>query len=410
MQGGDLMNSEESSIYFSNYAIDNNPRLYKLSNQTQLKIYLLLSNRVLIPPTHFLKMSDGNLKELTDLKSFFEQGYICTTLYDGFGKVTDYLNFKIENDIGYERVYKYRLEKLDDFFESDKSAVSSTDSKQGGEFTSIVLSQIEEYKKKISNRKIERELNEEEKYIHELIANSNKGFLYKAELEKEIHDLRTDKKISKALKNDTLALIDKSYFLAGAIGTNSILSYSAHYDEIGLPLNYGSHKVTHLVYSTDFFVKVLEALGIIDSVEDIEKLSVNDILSLKKTSAFKKFIMEYSKLCDIINCKSIEDDMFRDSKSINDKRVRLLWWKRLAKCLAAVAALPIDGVINLIEGEMNIPIYTIATACLGAFCSHSKFDKTYEKCVVDRISIQISKRIDIFSHFCLLLKDKINNS
>ncbi len=408
-QGEDLMNNQELSIYFSNYAIENNQTLNNISNQTQLKILLLLSNRVLIPPTHFLKMSDSNLDELGDLKRFFEQGYICTTLYKGFEQVTDYLSFKIENDIGYNGVYKYRLKKLDGFFESEKSFVSATDSKQGGEFTSIILNQIEEYKKNIDGRKLEKEFAEEEKYIHELIAGSNKGFLYKAEVEKEIKILKTKRKISNTLFNDTLALIDKSYFLAGAIGNNSILSYSTHYDEIGLPLNYGSHKVTNLAYSTDFFVLVLKALGIIESVSEIDSLSVNDILSLKRTPEFEKFIKEYGKLCDIVNCKNIECDMFRDSKFISDKHRNLVWWKRLAKCLVALVALPIDGITSLIEGEMKVPIYTIIAACLESFCSYSKFDKIFETCLVDKISIKLSKRIDIFSHFCLLLKEKINN-
>ena len=178
--------NQEISIYFSNYAIAKNMLTENISNETQLKVLLLLSNRVLIQPTHFLKMSNENLEELSELKKFFDEGYICTTLYQGFSQVTDYLNFKIENDEEYQNIYKYRLEKLENFFESEKSFLNAKDTKQGGEFSSILLEQIDEYKKKIDNSKIQKEMLKEERYIYELLANSPKGFLYKAEVVNEI--------------------------------------------------------------------------------------------------------------------------------------------------------------------------------------------------------------------------------
>ena len=35
------------------------------------------------------------------------------------------------------------------------------------------------------------------------------------------------------------------------------------------------------------------------------------------------------------------------------------------------------------------------------------FDQLFEKNVVDKISVGLSKRVDAFSHFCLLLKEKL---
>ena len=131
------MKKDEMRIYYGNYAIENGLPPKTLSNEIQLKVLLLLSNRVLIPPTHFLKMSNENLEELSGLKAFFDEGYICTTLYQGFDKITDYLRFKIENDAGYRYVYNYRLEKLEDFFESEKSVLPARDSRQGGEFSTF---------------------------------------------------------------------------------------------------------------------------------------------------------------------------------------------------------------------------------------------------------------------------------
>lgn len=112
------MSDENMNIYFSNYLIGQDSTDI-FSNEVQLKVLLLLSNRVLIPPTHFLKMSNSSLEELGEFKSFFDKGYICTTLYQGFDQVTDYLKFKIENDQGYINTYRYRLEKIESFFESE---------------------------------------------------------------------------------------------------------------------------------------------------------------------------------------------------------------------------------------------------------------------------------------------------
>lgn len=401
---------EEINIYFSNYAIAKNMLMEKFSNETQLKVLLLLSNRVLIPPTHFLKMSNESLEELSELKRFFDEGYICTTLYQGFSHVTDYLNFKIENDKGYQNVYKYRLEKLEGFFESEKSFFDAKDTKQGGEFSSILLEQIEEYKRTINNSKIEKEMLNEEKYIYELLANSPKGFLYKAEVEKEIENLSKNRKISKELRRDSLVLIDRSYLLAGAINNNSILSFSAHYNEIGLPICYGNHRVTNLAYSTEFFVSVLRALKIIDSVEEMATMNVNDILQLKRSKEFEKFIKEYSKLCDIVNGRGISCNSYEDSQILSEKQRNLKWWNRLSKCLIAIVALPLDIIVGNLDGGNPIPIYSIIVVCLEAFCSKSKFENIFEKNIVDKISLKLSKKVDVFSYFCLLLKEKIEIS
>lgn len=399
--------NQEISIYFSNYAIAKNMLTENISNETQLKVLLLLSNRVLIPPTHFLKMSNENLEELSELKKSFDEGYICTTLYQGFSQVTDYLNFKIENDEGYQNIYKYRLEKLENLFESEKSFLNAKDTKQGGEFSSILLEQIDEYKKKIDNSKIQKEMLNEEKYIYELLVNSPKGFLYKAEVEKEIENLSKNKKISKELRNDSLVLIDRSYLLAGAINNNSVLSFSPHYIEIGLPIRYGNHRVTNLVYSTDFFISVLRALEIIDSVEEIATMNVNDILQIKKTKEFDKFVKEYSKLCDIINGIDISCNNYDDSQTLSEKQRNLKLWNRISKCLIAIVALPLDIIVGNIDGGNPIPIFSIIIVCLEAFCSKSKFENIFEKNIVDKISLKLSRKIDVFSYFCLLLKEKM---
>lgn len=396
--------NQEISIYFSNYAIAKNMLTENISNETQLKVLLLLSNRVLIPPTHFLKMSNENLEELSELKKFFDEGYICTTLYQGFSQVTDYLNFKIENDEEYQNIYKYRLEKLENFFESEKSFLNAKDTKQGGEFSSILLEQIDEYKKKIDNSKIQKEMLKEERYIYELLANSPKGFLYKAEVVKEIENLCRNKKISKGLRDDSLVLIDRSYLLAGAINNNSVLSFSPHYTEIGLPIRYGNHRVTNLVYSTGFFISVLCALEIIDSVEEIATMNVNDILQIKKSKEFDKFIKEYSKLCDIINGIDIS---YNDSQILSEKQRNLKLWNRISKCLIAIVALPLDIIVGNIDGGNPIPIISIIIVCLEAFCSKSKFENIFEKNIVDKISLKLSRKIDAFSYFCLLLKEKM---
>lgn len=400
------MKKDEMKIYYGNYAIENRLPPKDLSNEIQLKVLLLLSNRVLIPPTHFLKMSNENLEELSGLKAFFDEGYICTTLYHGFDKITDYLRFKIENDAGYRYVYNYRLEKLEDFFESEKSVLPARDSKQGGEFSSILLDQIEEYKKTINSSKLEKELLNEEKYIYELLANAPKGFLYKAEVENNIASLSANRKISKKLYRDSLILIDRSYFLAGAISNDSILSFSSHYDEIGLPFDYGNRKVTDQAYSTEFFVMVLKALGVIDTAGDIDLLSVSDILYLKSTKAFETFIREYARLCDMVNGHGFDGNL-QDSRILSRKQKNLIWWNRLSKCLIALAALPIDMATGFMDGGKSIPIYSMLTVCLEAFCSKSQFDQLFEKNVVDKISVRLSKKVDAFSHFCLLLKEKL---
>lgn len=400
------MNNEELNIYFSNYAIGQG-FVEKYSNEVQLKVLLLLSNRVLIPPTHFLKMNNKSLEGLGEFKSFFDKGYICTTLYQGFDQVTDYLKFKIENDQGYINTYTYRLEKLEGFFESENSICQAKDTKQGGEFSSILLEQIEEYRNLINNTKLEKEIDSEEKLIYELLANSSRGFLYKAEVEKEIINFNDNKTISKRVLNDSLILINRSYLLAGAVSNDSILSFSSYYDEIGLPLEYGSRQVTNLVYSTGFFVMVLKAMGIVDTVEEFNKLSVNEILELKNRLEFQKFTKEYTKLCSIVSGSEIDINVYQNSKILSNKQKNLIWWNRLSKCLIALAALPVDFITGFLDGGYPIPIYSLAVICLEAFCSHSKIDKIFNKNVVDKISIKVSKRIDVFSHFCLLLKDKI---
>ena len=400
------MNNEKQNIYFSNYMIGQGST-EKFSNEVQLKVLLLLSNRVLIPPTHFLKMSNRNLEELGEFKDFFDKGYICTTLYQGFEQVTDYLKFKVENDQGYINTYRYRLDKLERFFESENSICRAKDSKQGGEFSSILLDQIEEYKHLVNNTKLEKEIDNEEKLLYELLSNSSKGFLYKAEVEKEIKELNHNKKISRRVLNDSFIIINRSYLLAGAVSNESILSFSSYYDEIGLPLEYGNRQISNLVYSTGFFVMVLKALGIVDSVEEFNKLSVNDILQLKNRSEFQKFIKEYRKFCLIVDGSDSDVKLYESSVILSNKQKHLIWWNRLSKCLIALAALPIDIVTGLLDGGNPIPVYSLAVICIEAFCSQSKIEKIFDKNIVDRISTKVSKRVDVFSHFCLLLKDKI---
>ena len=151
---------------------------------------------------------------------------------------------------------------------------------------------------------------------------------------------------------------------------------------------------------------VLKALGVIDVAEDIDLLSVSDILYLKSTKAFETFIREYARLCDIVNGNGF-DGSLQDSRILSRKQKNLIWWNRLSKCLIALAALPIDMATGLMDGGKPIPIYTMLAACLEAFCSKSRFDQLFEKNVVDKISVGLSKRVDAFSHFCLLLKEKL---
>ena len=47
-----------------------------------------------------------DVETLIRLKDFFDEGYICTSLYQGFNEVTDYLKFKIEKIIAESSLIK----------------------------------------------------------------------------------------------------------------------------------------------------------------------------------------------------------------------------------------------------------------------------------------------------------------
>ncbi len=399
------MDNNEIKIYYTNYDLENSTKNI-CNHSLSIKVLLLLSNRILIPPTHFLKMGYENLDILKNFKEVFNKGYICTSLYNGFNNVSDYLSFKIENDKNYKNTYKYRLESIDYLFDDSKSIIKSKAEKQGGEFSSIFLDQLVILQNNAEKSSIVNEINLAEKYISEVLFYNKKGFLYKAELQNELSHIKTEKKISKSLLDNAMILIDRSYYIAGATHNNSILSYTNYFEEIAMPLTYGNHQITSIIYSVDFFIMIMKVLGIIESINDFDKLSVKDIIALKNTNEFKKFMIEYSGLCDIIQ-GNINLINIKDYKQIVTKKSRIKWWNKLSNCLIAMGLLPIDYVIGQVDGMAPIPILTIILIALNSFCSNSKVEKIIKRNTVDKININITKKFDAFSSFCFQLKEKL---
>jgi len=398
-----MVENKFKTIYYANYNIKS---VQKINHTLWLNSLLLLVNKILIPPTHLLRMNFEDLINLKTYSSYISRGNIYTNLYDGFNNVTQYLEYKIGEISESKQKYNTRLSIISDLFSSSKSYKITTAYQQSNIFTEIVNDNLKSFYNGRNHNINDDELKIIENAQNILFEKNSRGFIYRFEFEEVVNNLFKDNKIKKNSLKKIFKIIDNSYYVAGALHNKAIISYSERNNKLMIPSIYGEKPVSFYYYNPNFFLTFLKTLGIITSFDEFNKINRSELTDLRNTKIFNDFIREYESLFKTIN--NINLDNLENLLIICKLKKEINFYKKISEFIHFImVTLPIDLYLGSLPVPLSISIIIIKFILLKIL-EDSKIGKCYKKNISDKLCSRVIEIFNPFSAFCYKLKKIID--
>ena len=390
------------TIYYANFDEDSST---SKEHTLWLNVLLLLSEKILIPPTHLLRMRFENLNILKNYAVYISNGAIHTNLYEEFESVTQYLKYKIDETLESKAISNLRLETIADLFSSSNSYQITKACQQSDIFMKIIDDGLRNLNQKRSLQPDEFKLIENAQ--NNLLERSSRGYIYRSEIETEIHNLHLNEKIKRHSLEEVLKVIDEAYYIAGAYHNNAIITYSKQRNNnFYIPKTYANKTVNALYYDPNVFLTVMQSLGIISSFNDFNRIEQSELNDLRNTKVFSDFILKYKSFCESINSYNLSD--LEEMTFVDKSKKKIRQTEKAASIIYGLNLLPIDLLLGMLEtGFFPIPILTAIKLVLDKVFENTKPAKYIQKNVPDKICKNMLEIIDPFSAFCYKLKKDI---
>lgn len=389
----------EHIIYYSDFGLQKDGKLGYVDHELNLKVLLLLSDKILIPASHLIHARKKDLNILTGhFAEYFQEDYIYTQLpreYHSFDQYSyDYLNnYRFPDNL-------FAISKKLDFlhyhlFPETKNFRVYSIKSQVDFYYSTMIAQIEQ--DTLISEKTRQDI------LIKIYDKSDPNTpLSKAYFNNIIQELEHKRRrnIDHLKKYSEIC-----YYSAGAYTNNTIISSNSYLDSKALSeINsavQNSYSSSSL-YNPHFFVEILMRLGIIEDEKEIASLTSQEIFYLKSQKEFRTFLDTYYNLS-----KSVD----RIDEYINKERS---WYKKyefMKSLLFSFGLTMSEAVLSTycFEVSINPLLYVAVVWLLQAFVENSNFKpiksiKYYSiDCIIDKIGFSNH----IFLEFCHKIKKTI---
>jgi hypothetical protein len=232
------------------------------------------------------------------------------------------------------------------------------------------------------------------------ILNKNGFLLSKTDFDVLINNLKKSRRLNPIQYRTLKDFSNSAYYLAGGLGNNSIIGYSSYFQNLKISsLKTNIEYSPTILYDPRFFCDVLKKLKVIESKEDILKLSIEDINNLRQSVAFRKFILQYNKFCKLCQ-QTIDNKNLRDKVAKNiDLKIKTYKW--------AISFSSFLATLGILVSQNNFALSLYFLGLLENYISDLNFSHKFYANTIDKIRCRLIERIDPFTGFFLNIEQVI---
>lgn len=256
-----------------------------------LNTLALFCDKILIPTWHLLEMDNDKFDILLKKKLLFQEGIIYSRIPENMNSLEEYYEDakkKVTDRI--PEAVDIRINKIINELYGSTAEFAKFNVIEEQEYYSKELHDfLEEYHERVPNAKGIKEL---------LVLWKSGGIICKEVFEPILLERRCNRKISSESYRKIKKISDQLYFIAGA-SVQSLKVCSADYfwdKSTASIIKTTIPNIDNIIndkYNPENIIYLLIDLDVIKNREDIEKLSPEEIIKLRKQKCFKKFIECY---------------------------------------------------------------------------------------------------------------------
>lgn len=372
------------TIYYPHLDLETKGLLANNINHVlNIKLLLLLADRVLLLPSHLVYTEFAKLQSLKKyLIDFFESGKIVTSIHLGQNTLNDHYAEKIH--LAQSKQEQNRLVILSEFILSELFSESppliKRDNNQEICRFQIVFNDIN--KNSIIGTKNTRLIRSVELFETAFFNKSEscETFLTIQDVENLYNELFTIGKIPRSHVDFLRKNMIGAYYYCGSLANHAITAYNPYF--VGIQFDVISNDIpfrSNNAYNPDFLLDILLGLDVISCPDELLQLTSLDYDHIKQHTAWREFLSLFSHLYDHAFLLSSLISQEQNKQKRIDKIKTVLY-----NLLYGMSDMAFSTIIGLVlNGWIGVALGLILMT-EGVFFNESKFGKRAQFITVDK--------------------------
>ena len=388
------MYEKRSGNILSIFELEKDRLIQKTNHELNLKVLSLICDSVLLPPSHLLELSLSSLDFLkAEFKLFFDNQTFTTSVGSNQTNLNEFYFEKRLQSIDWNEIKERKSCEIIELFSNTDYFRKRDITRQSFVFYEQLKDLILTESEYINNVFTKRKINILETEIDKIL-NKKGFFISKKDFDNLIDRLKENRRLLSFQHKILKDFSNSAYYYAGGLGNNSIIGHSSYFQSVQINLlKLNTEYSPIILYNPSFFCDVLKKIKVIESDEDILKLSPTDIHELRQSDAFEKFILQYNKFSEICQ-QTIDNENFRNTiaKSI-DLKIKTYKW--------AFSFSSFISTLGLLVSQDAFILSMYLLGLLESYISNFSFSKKFYAKTIDKVRSSLVERIDPFTGFCL---------
>jgi len=374
-----------TTIYYPHYDLESKGLiLHGVDHLRNIILLLILSDRVLLQPSHLIATEYNNLLIINDrLSDYIHSGKIVTSIHSGQSSIDEF--YREKQFYASSKAERNRIEIRSDYISThlfdNPNSVFQRDNTKERELFHVVYNDINRQQLSVStNNRLKHSGSVFEDEFQELY--ERKGD-YLAE--EDVNALLADAEKAKKMPRNHIPFFKRNmigaYYYCGSLANGAITAYNPYF----VDLNYDvlskdiAYKSTN-AFNPDFLLDILLGTHIISHPDEITQLSNEDIDIIRNHKSWKEFVQLISQLYD--NAFVMENFILQEL-TVQEKYDK--WKSILFNMFYGLTDLTISSVIGLfLQGFLGIG-FGVLMLTFGTLFGESKIGRTLQYATVDRI-------------------------
>lgn len=284
-------------IYYPLLKIENEQRKKQYDHKHNLMILALVSDRIMIPARHLLDTDNDKFDVLLKCKKLFQEDVIysripedCTDLVEYYNNQREKANSQLDVDVMDIRISKI----MNEMYKGKENFVRYSVIEQQNYYSQKIKAFFTLYKRGHKNTNGIEEL---EAYFADF---EDGEIIVKEDLDAYLRNMKSSDMITKETYIRLKKVSNLLYFVAGASVQQLMVCYDSYFrhDCIDKEIHEIISDVDYIInkkYSPDEVADFMMKMGVIEQKSDLDKLTVEQVLTLRNEKCFAKFVDAYEK-------------------------------------------------------------------------------------------------------------------
>ena len=291
--------SRMRTVYYPHYDLESKGLLHNCNHTLNIKLLLLLFDRVLLQPSHLLEIPVTALATLKfHFGDFIADGKIVASIHAEQNGLDDFYCDKLDKlalrNYDVDSIYDKSRFVINELFQTPNSVFKRDyTNKERGLFSAVFNDFTENSIALAPKSRLGNSADKLRRRVRS-VGDTGDDFLAVSDV---LRDMAKNKAIPKTNIDVIYRDIISAYYYCGSLANEAVAAYNpfflkARYDAASKSIPYRSGEAL----DPEFLLRVLRALNIIDSPGDLLKLDSIDYSEIKKHDAWLDFYDYFSKL------------------------------------------------------------------------------------------------------------------